>query len=538
MEGKKGIHLRSGFGIISQVPLWLLAVLGMAMLGYVFIISLTSFNGIAAPEFIGLGNYTRLKNDDLLKNVILNNTRGFVLITAGVMTFAAVIPALLVSRLKLRFGVTVLALYSLLSLSALLPSNLGYVFSGDFSGLLNTLLINKGIIEEPVIWYSEHAPAVALTAFCLICPAPTFAVAYAFARCGRKTLGAAVSLAAVPVFMVMANSYVQKLVGYPSTDYSADWLPTLIKDYFSTRFEIGFAYALVIKGIVMLAGWCFAVCAVVLAIWLIGKKWIKVSDKALGVSGWVSFAVLLLLGLTGLFPAVFMFINAFKPIENFFVYPPAVFPIRPTLKNFLDYFSMLNNSWNFNVPMNAFFGSIIYLPLYCIYLFAAVIPCAAGFALFKFGKAGDTLLLPFIFLPMLTPALTVNYNVRAVNMLSFVSGLGFPLTVYLAYLAVRMIAARFNPGSLAFGILFIVSSFCSAAVISHSFNSFAFYDMSDKSLYSLNALFAGAGTARMGIAAAGDVILLLITAASLIVPVIMLALLYRESRKFGVNEVF
>lgn len=520
---------KSGCGIISQIPLWIMMLSAMAMLGYILVISFTSFNAVDVPKFIGLQNYRAFKNDDLIKH-ILNNTRIFVLITAGALTVTAVIPALLISRLRLCFGVIVLAVYSLVSLSALLPSNLGYVFSGDFSGLLNALLVNNGAVEEPVAWCGEYAPAVLLTSLYMICLAPAFAVAYAFARHGRKALGAAVSLGAVPVFMVMASRYAQALVGFPSVDYSADWLPTLIYDYFNTRFEIGFAYALVIKGISMLINWCLVVCAAVLAVWLTGRR-IRISEKTLGVFSWVSFGVLLFVGLNGIFPAVFMVINAFKPLEEFYVYPPVMIVRRPTFQNFADYFSMLNNFSDFNVPLNAFFGSIVYLPLYGIYLFAAVIPCAAGFALFRFGKAKTALLIPFVFLPLLTPAFLINPDVLVINMLSFVSGIGFPLTVYIAYLAIKMIAVRFNAKSLMFGILFIISSFCSAAVINHNFKSFVFYDITDTSLYSLNASFAGAGTAGMGTAAMGDMILLLITAASMIVPIIMLALLYREYKK-------
>lgn len=520
---------KSGCGIISQIPLWIMMLSAMAMLGYVFIISLTSFDGIAAPEFIGLENYRAFKNDDLIKH-ILNNTRIFVPVTAGALTVTAVIPALLISRLRLCFGVIVLAVYSLVSLSALLPSNLGYVFSGDFSGLLNALLVNNGAIEEPVAWCGEYAPAVLLTSLYMICLAPAFAVAYAFARHGRKALGAAVSLGAVPVFMVMASRYAQALVGFPSVDYSADWLPTLIYDYFNTRFEIGFSYALAVKGISMLINWCFAVCAAVLAVWLIGRR-INIPKRVTDAFGWVSLGNLLFVGLAGLLPAAVMVSNAFKASEEFFVYPSAILPLRPTFQNFADYFSMLNNFSDFNVPLNAFFGSIVYLPLYGTYLFAAVIPCAAGFALFRFGKAKTALLLPFVFLPLLTPAFLINPDVLVINMLSFVSGIGFPLTVYIAYLAIKMIAVRFNAKSLMFGLLFIISSFCSASVINHNFKSFAFYNITDTSLYGLNASFAAAGTARMGTAAVGDMILLLITAASMIVPIIMLALLYREYKK-------
>lgn len=523
------IRQKSGYGIISQIPLWLLALSGIAMLGYILAISFTSFNVIEAPKFIGLDNYTAFKNDDLIKH-IFKNTRGFVLITAGALAVTAVIPALLISRIKPCLGAAVIALYSLVSLLALLPSNLRYVFSGDGSGLLNALLVHNGVIEAPIAWGVEYAPVTALIAFYLICLAPVFAVAYIFARHGRKTAGAAVSLCAVPIFMFMASGYVQGIVGFPSADYSADWLPTLINDYFNTRFEVGFAYALVIKGISMLINWCFGVCAVVLAVWLIGKK-IKISENALGVFGWVSLGFSVFMFLIGIFPAVFIFMNAFKPIDEFFLYPPAVMPIRPTFKNFSDYFLMLDNFWDFNVPLNAFYGSIISMPLYCIYLFAAVIPCAAGFALFRFGKARPALLIPFVFLPLLTPALRVNYDALSLNMLSFVSGLGFPLTVYLTYTAIKMIAARVNAKSLTFGILFIISAFCSTAIINHNFSSSIPLHIKNYNLYGLNYSMSGAGIARMGSAAAGDLLLLLFALLSVIPPLVMFLLLYREYKK-------
>lgn len=60
------------------------------------------------------------------------------------------------------------------------------------------------------------------------------------------------------------------------------------------------------------------------------------------------FILTLFLGLFGLFsvwPLIFVISNAFKPLNEIFIFPPKLFVQKPTLTNFKDLTIILSNSW-------------------------------------------------------------------------------------------------------------------------------------------------------------------------------------------------
>jgi ABC-type glycerol-3-phosphate transport system permease component len=57
------------------------------------------------------------------------------------------------------------------------------------------------------------------------------------------------------------------------------------------------------------------------------------------------YTLLTIFGLFFAFPLVFNINNAFKPMNELFLYPPNVFVHNPTLNNFQDLFIMMSKSW-------------------------------------------------------------------------------------------------------------------------------------------------------------------------------------------------
>lgn len=57
------------------------------------------------------------------------------------------------------------------------------------------------------------------------------------------------------------------------------------------------------------------------------------------------FLVLLVLALFMAFPMGIIIGNAFKPLDELWVYPPRMFPTSPTLQNFRDMFNVMADSW-------------------------------------------------------------------------------------------------------------------------------------------------------------------------------------------------
>lgn len=73
------------------------------------------------------------------------------------------------------------------------------------------------------------------------------------------------------------------------------------------------------------------------------------------------FSLTLFLGLFGLFsvwPLVFIINNAFKPLNEIFIFPPKLFVQNPTLTNFQDLFIIIGNSW---IPMSRYLFNTVFL---------------------------------------------------------------------------------------------------------------------------------------------------------------------------------
>ncbi len=71
-----------------------------------------------------------------------------------------------------------------------------------------------------------------------------------------------------------------------------------------------------------------------------------------------TLAVLLLLGIFTLLPLVYIVSNAFKPMDELFVYPPHFFVRNPTLDNFRDMFTLMNQSW---VPFTRYLFNTLFV---------------------------------------------------------------------------------------------------------------------------------------------------------------------------------
>ena len=55
-------------------------------------------------------------------------------------------------------------------------------------------------------------------------------------------------------------------------------------------------------------------------------------------------------------PLVFAIGQSLKPLEEFWVFPPRLFPVNPTLKNFSDLFRLMGTSW---VPFSRYIFNTI-----------------------------------------------------------------------------------------------------------------------------------------------------------------------------------
>ena len=77
------------------------------------------------------------------------------------------------------------------------------------------------------------------------------------------------------------------------------------------------------------------------------KKAVKKGKKRLSRSWQGDLALAILLAAFGLFsayPLVFTIANAFKPLDEIFLFPPKLFPRNFTFENFTDLFNLIGNT--------------------------------------------------------------------------------------------------------------------------------------------------------------------------------------------------
>lgn len=116
-------------------------------------LSFTYFNAIQTPNIIGITNYIELITmDTVFMQYVLSNTLKFALIVGPVGYLLSFMLAWMLAQIPQKYR-TVLAiiLYSpSLTLGVAMASMWRIIFSGDSQGYLNSLLLNWGVILEPI----------------------------------------------------------------------------------------------------------------------------------------------------------------------------------------------------------------------------------------------------------------------------------------------------------------------------------------------------------------------------------------------------
>ncbi|MDI9521055.1 MAG: carbohydrate ABC transporter permease [Bacillota bacterium] len=128
-------------------------------------------------------------------------------------------------------------------------------------------------------------------------------------------------------------------------------------------------------------------------------------------------ACLFVFSLIMLFPVVFLVSNAFKPINELFIFPPKLFVIQPTLDNFADLFDLLSDSL---IPFSRYLFNTLFIVL-AGSVGHILISSMAAFPLAKFRFPGSKLLSNIVTLSlMFTAAVTAVPNYIIMSKLGFV----------------------------------------------------------------------------------------------------------------------
>ena len=130
----------------------------MIPIAMAIILSLTNFNTLQIPDFVGFMNYVNLiTQDEIFMQYVLPNTITYALIVGpGGYILSFVIAWALAQLSKVPRTILALIFYSPSITSGVAMNVLWRIlFSGDQTGYINAWLIKLGIITEPIQWLTS-----------------------------------------------------------------------------------------------------------------------------------------------------------------------------------------------------------------------------------------------------------------------------------------------------------------------------------------------------------------------------------------------
>lgn len=143
------------------IPYWILFVflIVVPVFAAVFL-SFTMYNAIQAPQWRGVDNYIELiTTDTVFMQYILSNTMRFALIVGPVGYALSFFLAWMLAQIpKLPRTILAIILYSpSLTMGVAMATMWRIIFSDDSQGYLNSMLMNLGIILEPIQFLQSPA---------------------------------------------------------------------------------------------------------------------------------------------------------------------------------------------------------------------------------------------------------------------------------------------------------------------------------------------------------------------------------------------
>ncbi|MBP1913445.1 ABC-type glycerol-3-phosphate transport system permease component [Lederbergia galactosidilyticus] len=164
-----------------------------------------------------------------------------------------------------------------------------------------------------------------------------------------------------------------------------------------------------------------------------------IKQKKLNRSFAVSFFLFVLLALFGSFmalPLIYAVNNAFKPLDEIFIFPPRFFVKNPTLDNFFDLFALMGDSW---VPLSRYIVNTLLITLVGT-IGHILLASAAAYPLAKYRFYGSKTLFNIVILAlMFSGHVTAIPNYMVMSWLGWINthasiivpSLAFPLGLFL-----------------------------------------------------------------------------------------------------------
>lgn len=150
-----------------------------------------------------------------------------------------------------------------------------------------------------------------------------------------------------------------------------------------------------------------------IAAWLAHRR-ITRRNRSIGVD--ISLTVFLgFFGIVSVLPLWLIIINAFKPLNEVFMFPPRFYVVNPTMDNFLDLFQLIGNSW---VPFTRYIFNTVFITLLGT-IGSVIISSMAAYPLAKYSFPGSKFMSS-----MIVYSLMFNGSVTAIPNYIIMSKIG------------------------------------------------------------------------------------------------------------------
>lgn len=246
------------------------------------ILSVTNFDMLNIPDFVGVENFARLFLDDEIFILACQNTLIFACITGPVSYILSLLIAWFINELPPKIRAVVTLIFYAPSISGNVYLIWKTLFSSDSYGWVNATLMKWGLISEPILWFDNADYVMPL---CIVVALWTsLGTAFLTFIAGFQTIDRSMYEAAAmdgiknrwqelwyitlptmkPQLMFGAvlsitqsfgfGSVVDALCGFPSVDYAAHTIMHHLNDYGGQRYEIGYASAIAVVLFVIMFG--------------------------------------------------------------------------------------------------------------------------------------------------------------------------------------------------------------------------------------------------------------------------------------------
>ena len=246
------------------------------------LLSLTDFNMLQMPNWMGITNYTRLFIEDEIFILACQNTLIFASITGPVSYILSLLIAWFINELPPKIRAVVTLVFYAPSISGNVYLIWKTLFSSDAYGWANATLMDLGIISSPLLWFEDANYVMPL---CIVVALWTsLGTAFLSFIAGLQTIDRSMYEAAAvdgiknrwqelwyitlptmrPQLMFGAvlaitgsfgfGAVVDALCGFPSVDYAAHTIMHHLNDYGGSRYEIGYASAIAVVLFVIMFG--------------------------------------------------------------------------------------------------------------------------------------------------------------------------------------------------------------------------------------------------------------------------------------------